>query len=45
MTHSDGDDKTFEILLTYAIDLKYILKLYNTEFVIHSNKTSIRNTN
>ena len=44
-THSDPDDKPFEICLNYAIDQKYILKLYNTEFVIHSNKTSIKNAN
>ena len=42
-THSDPDDKPFEICLNYAIDQKYILKLYNMEFVIHSNKTSIKN--
>ena len=44
-THSDPDYKPFEICLNYAIDQKYILKLYNTEFVIHSNKTSIKNAN
>ena len=44
-THSDLDDKPFEICLNYAIDHKYILKLENTEFVIHSNKTSIKNAN
>ena len=44
-THSDPDYKPFEICLNYAIDQKYILKLYNTEFVIHSNKISIKNAN